>query len=475
MLLKFKESLKRLIGLDFELIPSAHAPTILIAVSGGIDSICMGNLFIESGYPNLVAATVNFSLRGTESDGDEAFVKEWSHSHGIKCHSTKFDTTTYAAQKGLSIQMAARQLRYGWFEQLSKENGYSYIALAHNLNDSVETFFINLLRGSGIKGMRGIPQKNGAIVRPLLIFSREEIERYVERQKLFYREDRSNLENYYSRNRLRNIIFPQFKSINPNFLQNIEESIERVGEANQVLDDLFNERERLFYDKSRSKISIQEILNSGNSRFWLYKILEPFGFKGTIISQIERSLEGESGRFFHSPTHTILKDREWLIIKPIEEENQSGPPQQKIELLSIAGEGMQILFYHRYYHLSIISKENSPASLDSFKEEAKRSPAPFATLYLDFEKVRVAAKEYSTVTTIRSWSAGDKFHPLGMKGKKRVSDLFIDLKLDNITKERVPIMAIGNKVVAILGYRIDASFKIDRGSQTILKIECVEE
>lgn len=473
MLQRFKESLKGLIEFEYELLPITDAPPILIALSGGVDSMCMATLFFKSCYPNFAVATVNFSLRGEESDGDEALVKEWCKSNNKRCHSIVFDTKEYAAQKKISIQMAARELRYSWFKELSEEHGYQYIALAHNLNDSVETLFLNLLRGSGLKGLRGIPSKNHSIIRPLLPFSREEIEYYVKQEKVEFREDSSNRENQYSRNRLRNLLFPHFKAINPNFLHTISASIERIKDAETILDQLYELKKGKLLDKSGTKVSIKELLSDNNSSFWLYKILEPYGFKGSILSQIESSLMGEPGRVFHSTTHTLLRDREWLIISKIKKIEESFGVEKlyKIELTTLVEESLSFQFLQQSYNFLLLSSQQAPSTKEQFRRELEKSPPPHATLYLDFSKIILAAKGYENSIVIRNWREGDRVHPIGMKGSKKVSDIFIDLKLDRLSKKRVPLLVIGERVVALLGYMINRNFKVESDTTTLLKIE----
>ncbi len=316
MVTKFKESLMRLTGIE-DLHPAAPGnPAILLAVSGGIDSMCMAHLFSRIFYSNFAIATVNFSLRGEESDGDEEMVRDWARERGITYFSNTFDTKAYAKSAGISTQMAARDLRYTWFDTLMQEHGFEYLAVAHNLNDSVETFFINILRGTGIQGLTGISKKNGNIIRPLIGFTRREIAEYTKSENIPFRVDSSNYESHYSRNRLRNMVFPEFEIINQSFLKTIERDMENVEAASEIITHLFEQKKGLLLDKKSMRISIPALLQEVRPDYWLYMLLDEFGFNPLQTEQVYNALKGQPGKEFHSDSFLILKDRDYLLIYP---------------------------------------------------------------------------------------------------------------------------------------------------------------
>ena len=374
----------------------AHKKSILLAVSGGIDSMSLAHIFVKNNLCKRVAiATVNFSLRGEESDGDFAFVKEWASERGVECFSTIFDTKSYAAEHSISTQMAARELRYGWFEQIARENGFDHIAIAHNLNDSVETLFINLLRGAGLRGITGISYSNGLIIRPLLNITREEIVRYVEKNAIPYREDATNSESHYVRNRIRNEIFPQFKEINPSFLETISRDISHFSQA----------------------------------EYWLDRILEQYGSNSTLIPKISDLIDAQPGKRFSSDTHTVIRDRD----------------------------------YFKIYLNGLFSEDcGGKLSVDIVnRNEIVSLVPPEGKLYVDADKVQFPLEA-------RVWQLSDRFTPLGMRGSKKVSDFFVDMKLDLLQKGRVRVVTTKKngttQIVCVAPLRIDDSFKID--SQT---------
>lgn len=410
----------------------AHKKSILLAVSGGIDSMSLAHIFVKNNLCKRVAiATVNFSLRGEESDGDFAFVKEWASERGVECFSTIFDTKSYAAEHSISTQMAARELRYGWFEQIARENGFDHIAIAHNLNDSVETLFINLLRGAGLRGITGISYSNGLIIRPLLNITREEIVRYVEKNAIPYREDATNSESHYVRNRIRNEIFPQFKEINPSFLETISRDISHFSQAEAILSKVFKEKEGTLYwqEDGVGYISIEKLREESEREYWLHRILEQYGFNSTLIPKISDLIEAQPGKRFSSDTHTVIRDRDYfkIYLNGLFSENCGGK--------------LSVDIVNRNEIVSLVPPEGK--------------------LYVDADKVQFPLEA-------RVWQLSDRFTPLGMRGSKKVSDFFVDMKLDLLQKGRVRVVTTKKngttQIVCVAPLRIDDSFKID--SQT---------
>jgi len=316
MIQKFKEHLSILLENRELHFASDSSPRILLAVSGGIDSMCMAHLFERSFYKNIAIATVNFKLREQESDADEELVRHWAEERSIRFFSTSFNTKEYSKGHGISTQMAARDLRYSWFYSLMDEHSFDYLAVAHNLNDSVETFFLNSLRGTGVQGLCGIRRKSGKIIRPMLSTTRDEIASYVKAENIPFRDDMTNFESHYSRNRLRNLVFPEFEEINPAFLRTIERNMRNVESAADILDDLFEQKRVMLFDKDKKRIDIGKLSAEKRPEYWLFLILNDYGFNSQQIEQIKDALAGQPGKEFHSESHMLLRDRKYLLLYP---------------------------------------------------------------------------------------------------------------------------------------------------------------
>ena len=267
---------------------SADGHRYLLGVSGGIDSMCMARLFLDSSlHPDFAIAHVNFSLRGEESDGDMDSVVEWGRANGIQVFTRTFDTNAYSAENSISTQMAARELRYGFFSELMDSEGFDLLAIAHNLDDSIETIFLNIARGTGLKGLSGIPVRNGRIIRPLMGISRARIREYVESNGVSYRDDRTNFESHYARNRVRNIIFPEFRKINPSFLNTVRRDAEYFREASDIIDGVYAgvcSRVCSTSGDGVLTIGIQALLQEGHCGYWLNMMLREYGFNSGQVS-----------------------------------------------------------------------------------------------------------------------------------------------------------------------------------------------
>ncbi|MCX6257481.1 MAG: tRNA lysidine(34) synthetase TilS [Bacteroidia bacterium] len=422
---------------------------ILLAVSGGLDSVVMLDLFIQAGY-RCAIVHCNFMLRDEESNLDEEFVTGLADERGIPIYVKKFDTEEYAESNGISIQMAARKLRFDWFEEVRQLYGFDYIALAHHKDDIVETFLINISRGTGIRGITGIKPKSGLLVRPLLFATRHQIQEYADEQKLVFREDSSNATTRYARNRIRHHILPVFRQINPNFNETMIENVNRFYEIEmiyrQVVDEVIN---RLLIHKSDIvlEISVNELLELNPLRSYLFEMLNPYGFNEDETDEIIASLHGESGRQFFSSTHRLVKDRDKLIITAI--------PSGDDTLVYIEKETVIIniplkLTFTRVNNSSdlVIQRESRFAYLDED--------------LLDFPLV------------LRKWRQGEYFRPFGMKEFKKLSDFFIDQKMSLVEKEQTWILASGDHIVWIAGHRIDDRYKVTPNSKNVLVIELVD-
>lgn len=421
---------------------------IIAAVSGGMDSVLMAHLLQEGGY-QFAIAHCNFNLRGEESVRDRAFCHLLAQSLGVPYFCTEFNTTAYAEQHRISIQMAARDLRYQWFEQLRQENGYDVIALAHHQNDTIETILLNLTRGTGIAGLHGIQPRNGYLVRPMLAFTREQIAEVVEKNNIDYVEDSSNASNKYARNKIRLEVVPKLKELNPNLEQTFRDHLQHFDELGQLLELQVEKlrQELLVYRKGEVHITIDKI-NELNPRYLLLsELLKPYGFNKTTIDDLLEALDKHPGRRFESPQWLAVVDREKLIISPLDLHNQTG--------ITI-NENDESISFGRY----------------SFSITHTSAPYPIPTLS---EMAAIDAGKLIWPLTLRTWEQGDVFYPLGMETRKKLSDFFVDQKVPLTAKSRIPILMNGNgEIIWVAGYRLDNRYKITPGTEKISIFELSE-
>ncbi len=413
---------------------------LLLAVSGGIDSIILLELFHQLKY-KIAVLHCNFSLRGLESDGDEAFVKAFCYDKKIPVFIQNFDTKQFAIDYKLSIQVAARKLRYDWFYEQLNEHNFDFILTAHHLDDNLETFIINLSRGTGLDGLTGIPSQNDKIIRPLLPFSREEIENYANENGIQWREDSSNASDNYLRNKIRHGIVPILKEINPNFLDSFQKTQNHLSDAQTIVADgeyiIFKE---VVTENEDGTIyfNLKKLLQLSNYSAYLYQWLKEFEF--TAWQDIYDLVYAQSGKKVFSENYILLKDREFLILYADEtvndkeeyfiEENQL---EVKIPLnLSIC-------------KVADIFETNSNA------------------IFVDKNKLQFPL-------TIRKWQESDYFYPYGMKGKKKLSKFFKDEKFSIHNKANVWLLCSNNEIVWIINKRFDDRFKVTNTTTNILKI-----
>jgi len=418
---------------------------LLVGVSGGIDSVVLFDLLVRAGY-EVGIAHCNFQLRGEEADEDQRFVTWLAEQHNVPFFLKKFDTQGDASSMGVSIQMAARRLRFHWFEELRKEYNYNYIAIGHNQNDSIETALINMARGTGLKGITGIKPGNNAIVRPLLFAKRSQIIRYCAEYGLNYREDSSNQTTKYSRNHIRHEIIPEFEKINPQFLDAMTGNIERFRSAYRLYDSMVSEVKNKILEKKNDywQLYIQLLDEYPETYTLLFEILRPFGFSREVVSDIYSSLGGESGKVFYSEKYKAVKDRDKLIITAID---YAQPKRFYIER-----DQQKIT---SPLHLSFQMIDND----DSFQ-----IPKGPNIACIDFDLV-----EFPLI--LRKWQAGDYFKPLGLGHYKKLSDFFVDRKYSLIEKERTWILASGEQIIWIIGDRLDERFKITGNTTKVLRID----
>ncbi|PKQ63207.1 tRNA lysidine(34) synthetase TilS [Labilibaculum filiforme] len=420
---------------------------ILVAVSGGVDSVVMLDLLckmeVECGV-----AHCNFHLREEESDGDLEFVKNLAKAKNLAFYSVDFDTKKYAAENKISIEMAARDLRYNWFEQVREISGYKYVAVGHHADDVAETVLINLARGTGIHGLSGIKSKLGKIIRPLLPFPRKQLLEYAQAHSIHFREDRTNAETDYVRNKIRHQIMPVLEEINPAIRATMTENVQRFREVEQIYNRVIeqNRLHLVFTRENQLLISIPKLKELLAPVSHLYELLSLYGFHHRDIRNIAESINGISGKLFYSATHQLLRDREYFILSEITEENT------KEYLISEDKEQLQAPL-----ELTITLLDRTPG----FQFPSDSKIACFDANQLQFP------------LKLRKWKEGDAFRPIGMKGKKKISDYFIDQKFSLQEKENTWLLLSGSKIVWVLGHRMDDRFKITDTTTKIYKINLI--
>jgi tRNA(Ile)-lysidine synthase len=420
--------------------PFLQGKRLFLAVSGGMDSMVLLQLFYQLNY-EIAVLHCNFSLRNLESDGDEDFVKQFCEENQIPIFVQKFDTKQFAEDAKVSIQVAARKLRYDWFyEQLTDEN-FDYILTAHHLDDSLETFLINLTRGTGLEGLTGIPAQNDKIIRPLLPFSRTEIESYIQGNNLQWREDSSNASDKYFRNKVRHAIVPVLKELNPNLLSSFQNTVENLQQAQSLVEDA----SKLVYqivvqeEDNQLKINSIELLKLPNYAAYLYQWLKDFGF--TAWQDIYDLVTAQSGKQVFSNNYILLKDRDFLILYP--KENHT----TELEFFVEKGiEEVKFPLNITFCNVSDISNANSNC------------------IFVDQDFIKFPL-------TIRKWREGDYFYPLGMQGKKKLSKYFKDEKMSLLEKSNQWLLCSNNEIVWVIGKRQDERFKITEKTNHKLQIK----
>lgn len=407
------------------------ADRILLAVSGGIDSMVMLHLFQQAGF-TIAVAHCNFQLRGKDADGDEAFVSATAEQLNIPCFVNRFETAQYAEVTKLSIQMAARELRYAWFEELMEKYQFNVLATAHHLNDSLETVLLNWVHGSSLEGFTGIPVQHEGVIRPLLFATREQIEQYAKERNITWREDISNQSDDYQRNFIRHRVIPALKEINPSLESTVQRGFAKATAEVNWMQEGFDDWKRKYTSIAHNKVTIRKDYFTGSlhEASALWKFIKTFGFNYDTCADVVRSLPGQPGKLFFSATHQLVIDRDLMFITP-----------QSIALNDVKIEAGQ-----------------PEAQLGSCRMEISRSTT--------FQKSADPNQAMLDVTHIkfpltwRTWKAGDAFYPLGMRNRKKVSDFLIDLKLSRTDKESVTVLESQGEIIWVAGYRIDDRFKI---------------
>jgi tRNA(Ile)-lysidine synthase len=418
---------------------------ILAAVSGGMDSVLMARLLKAAGY-QFAIAHCNFRLRGAESDADEQFCCKLADELQVPFYTTRFNTREHATEQHLSIQMAARELRYEWFTQLQQQHNYSVIALAHHQNDAIETILLNLTRGTGIAGLHGILPKNGALVRPLLFLTREQIQEVILQNSIAYREDSSNASTKYARNKIRQEVVPRLKELNPNLEDTMAIKLRHFRE----LESFFNQqlallRQSLFRQQPDGiYIDIAQVKQLNPQHLLLHGLLKEYGFNETTIDDVIGSMYKHPGRVFYSTDHQLLLDRDALILTTRQTEH--------VPVVQLSEPDAEVQF--GTYVLKTV------AGVDQIKLQKR-------VHFADVDQDKLVYP-----LTLRTWQQGDFFIPLGMEGRKKISDFFINQKLPLHVKNQVPLLVNGNgEIIWVAGYRLDNRYKVTSQTKKVIIFE----
>ncbi|MCD7935938.1 MAG: tRNA lysidine(34) synthetase TilS [Tannerellaceae bacterium] len=415
---------------------------VIVGLSGGADSVALLAVLVRLGYP-CVAAHCNFHLRGDESDRDEEFSHLYAKSLQIPFVTTGFNTHEYAGQEHISMEMAARDLRYEWFESLRKEHHAQAIAVAHHQDDQIETILLNLARGTGIRGLRGMRVRNGFVVRPLLDCSREELIAWLAKEQLPFVTDSTNLSTDYKRNFIRHELIASFEKLNPSFRTTLARSAGYFSALEDMYDYMLAEV-RLKAMPEGDRISIPVLLKYPSAETFLFELLKPYEFNRFVVSDIFQSLHKESGKVFESPGYRVIKNREELLIC---EKGKEEPDSYEIRENALFCEYPLKLSFRK-----IVLQEELPILKD--KQIA----------YFDYDKI-------SFPLTLRRWKKGDWFVPFGMKGRKKLSDYFSDRKFSIPEKEEQWILCSGNDIIWVVGERSDDRYRIDQQTNCVLIVK----
>jgi len=420
----------------------------IVATSGGLDSMALVDLCYKAGF-DFALAHCNFKLRGDESDRDADFVKKTAETLNLQHFEKEFDTKYFAEKNKLSIQESARLLRYEWFEQLLISEEFEFYATAHQFDDKIETFMINLFRGTGVSGLRSILPKNGNCIRPLLFAYRSEIHEYAWKNRIQYREDSSNEENHYTRNKIRHFIIPAIEKIYPEFRKGFENTFNALTSTEAFMRDEMSKTagKLVKIENDKAFININQLKENSHIELYLFEILKNYDFNPSTINEICRSIEGISGKKFYSKTHFLIRERDDLVITNLEKKT---------------GIHLDDTILIEKFHTHI--------------DEPVRLTFEIEIISPDFEIQKdknVALLEYDKLTyplILRKPLPGDSFSPLGMVGTKKISDFLIDSKFTNEQKNNVLVLLSGDKIVWIIGQRIDEKYKITSETKKVMKI-----
>lgn len=421
--------------------------TVLLAVSGGIDSMAMCKLFLQSDIPFAVGHC-NFQLRGEEADKDEQLVKDWCADNNITFHNIKFDTQAKVDEWRKGIQETARILRYEWLEHIRVEHDYSFIATAHHANDNAETLLMNLFKGTGISGLHGIQAVNGNIIRPLLFAAKKDIMAYVQENNILYRDDASNATDKYTRNDVRLNLLPVIEQSFPQVIDNLNNSIQRFAEAEILYNrEIERERKKLLEQRGNDyyipirKLRLRTPLNT-----ICYELFKPYGFTPAQVSHLVSLMDSESGHYVASPTHRVIHNRDFLIITAVV---ATGTDFIKIDTVPATIQAAGIQFSFEYKDKVTLTDDSNTALINAAKLEEP--------------------------LILRRWKQGDYFYPLGMgMKKKKLSRYMVDKKIPLHEKENVWVLESNRRIVWVAGYRLDERFKVTDTTTQALVVKCVK-
>ena len=440
----FTEAFERYIARNGLVAPGER---VLLTVSGGVDSMVMLSLFAESGY-EVGVAHCNFQLRGAESDEDEVLVRDEAAKYGVPFYNRRFETQAEMERTGESMEMAARRLRYAWFDELSREHGYGAVAIAHHADDSIETFFINLLRGTGLRGLTGISTQLGKVIRPLMFASRKEIVEYAVARRIPFREDSSNRSTKYLRNKIRLGLIPRIREINPKFTDLMRRNLARLTDAQRFIDHGIERirREAVSSHEGIDTIRLDRIDPAFPRDFVIYELLNSrYGFKGDVIDGLCRALDqNATGRRFYARDRVAYPDRGTIVVAPIAPDDSCTVRVDEQTRRCYCGNSM------------LVFERQDIDLIDSFG-------VPEHIAQLDAGKL-------SYPLTVRRWQEGDWFVPFGMTGRKKVSDYLIDAKVSMAEKQRQFVLLSGDDIVWLVGRRIDDRYRITSATDTVLRI-----
>ncbi|WP_268224138.1 tRNA lysidine(34) synthetase TilS [Sinomicrobium oceani] len=424
--------------------PFLRQARLLIAISGGIDSVVLARLCDQSGM-KIALAHCNFHLRGADSDDDEEFVRKLGTILNVPVYTQHFDTRKYAAEKGMSIQLAARELRYAWFGRLLGEGKGAYLLTAHHADDSLETFLINLSRGTGIEGLSGIPAVNGKIIRPLLPFSRETLKGYLLEQQWTWREDVSNSDTKYLRNKIRHQMVPELKSLSPDFLKQFGRTQQHLAECGLIVENYIEGlRKDLFRQEGdRRIVAVDKLEQLHPQETCLYYLFREFSFP---VAEIQKLLRAMSGKKITSEKFIMVRDREHLLIEPIAQEETGAS----------------------YFFITDDIREIGYPVRLLFSEGDNDVINPGNGVTIDKDKLNYPLK-------LRKWEKGDYFYPLGMTNRKKLSKFFKDEKVPVLDKNNTWLLCSGDAIVWVIGYRLDNRFKVTAETVNTLKISIHSE
>lgn len=417
---------------------------ILLATSGGVDSMVMLHLFMQNFSQNIAIAHCNFHLREEQSDADEEFVKATAHDNSINCYTKSFQTEAYAQKNFISIEMAARELRYTWFNTLAEENNFTLIATAHHKNDLAETYLINLMRGTGIKGLISLKPKSSNIIRPILFATRKEIEQFASKNRIKFRTDESNNSDDYLRNKIRHHIIPAFEEISNSFIEKLSDNIDHLTDTYAIYSNAIKHisHKIVSWDGNELLINKAKLIAEQGHKAILFEILQPYGFNSTQLSNILESIHEQPGAQIMSDNYKLYNGREYFHVW------DTNIPK-KTELFYNIEELCQSTYFKK---VEIIPKE-----LFQLNKDVQYGQ-------FDIEKIQFPL-------IIRQWANGDKIRPLGMRSYKKVSDILTDLKYSQYQKEQTMVLISGEEICWVINVRVADDFKVEPHSKNILTLK----